>query len=96
MKKGMLMGNFAYILECSDGTFYCGWTNDPAHRLAVHNSGEGAKYTRARRPVKLVHLEEFDTKKEAMQREAALKKLSHREKAELIRNCPEISEVAAT
>ena len=57
--------NYAYILECADGTFYCGWTNDLEKRVAAHNAGKGGKYTRSRLPVKLVYREEFDTKEEA-------------------------------
>ena len=46
--------NYVYLLECADGTLYCGWTTDPVMRLAVHNAGRGAKYTRSRLPVRLV------------------------------------------
>lgn len=75
--------NYAYLVRCSDGSFYAGWTNDIKKRIRAHNGGNGAKYTKTRRPVKLVYLERFDTKPEAMKREAALKKLSHRQKKEL-------------
>lgn len=64
--------NVTYILECSDHTLYTGWTNDIEKRLEAHNSGQGAKYTRGRRPVKLVYLEVHNTKQEAMKREAFL------------------------
>lgn len=74
---------YAYILMCGDGTFYCGYTTDLKAREQKHNSGCGAKYTRARRPVKLVYAERFDSKSEAMKRECALKKLSHGEKRKL-------------
>ncbi len=77
--------NFAYILECSDGSYYCGWTNDIKKRLCTHNSGKGGKYTRSRLPVRLVYFEAFDTKEEAMSREWHLKRLSHSQKAELIK-----------
>ena len=77
------MDNYTYLLLCSDGTYYCGWTTDPDRRVAAHNSGRGAKYTRARRPVELVYLERSDTREEAMRREAQIKKLSHAEKEEL-------------
>lgn len=76
--------NVTYILECSDKTLYTGWTNDMDKRLESHNSGQGAKYTRGRTPVKLVYLEVHETKQEAMQREAYIKKLSRKEKASLI------------
>lgn len=77
--------NYTYLLECADGTLYCGWTNDLGKRLKAHNSGQGAKYTRARRPVKLVYYEEFETREEAMKREAAIKRLSRKKKTALIR-----------
>ena len=78
------MAAYVYILRCSDGSLYTGWTNDPEHRLAVHNAGRGAKYTRSRLPVELVRLEEYNSREDAMKREAALKKLSRKEKLELI------------
>ena len=71
------------MLECSDGSFYTGWTNDLSHRVKVHKEGKGAKYTRARRPVELVYYETFETKSEAMKRECAIKKLTHEQKKEL-------------
>lgn len=77
------MDNYAYILKCSDGTFYCGWTNDLGKRLKAHNEGHGAKYTRGRGPVELCYWEPFSTKEEAMRREYALKQLSRREKEKL-------------
>lgn len=77
--------NFTYILRCSDGSLYCGWTNNLERRLAAHNAGTAAKYTRVRRPVELVYFEEFETKQEAMSREFCIKKLSRREKLELIK-----------
>ena len=78
------MAAYVYLLRCGDGTLYTGWTNDPARRLKAHNAGRGAKYTRSRLPVELVRLEEYNSKEEAMKREAALKKLSRKEKLELI------------
>ena len=75
--------NYTYILRCSDGSFYTGWTNDLEKRLAAHNAGTGSKYTRARRPVELVYHEEFETKEEAMRREWAIKQLSRAEKLAL-------------
>ena len=54
--------NYTYLLECADHTLYCGWTNDLEKRVKAHNSGLGAKYTKPRRPVKLVYFEEFETK----------------------------------
>ena len=76
--------NYTYILECADGTYYCGWTNDLGKRVATHNEGKGGKYTRARLPVKLVYHEEFDTKEEAMSREWHIKRLTRKQKEKLI------------
>ncbi|WP_026488541.1 GIY-YIG nuclease family protein [Butyrivibrio sp. XBB1001] len=76
--------NYTYILECADGTYYCGWTNDLEKRVKAHNEGKGGKYTRARLPVKLVYQEEFDTKEEAMSREWHIKQLTRNQKKELI------------
>ena len=78
--------NYTYILECSDGSLYCGWTNNIEKRILAHNEGRGAKYTRGRAPVKLVHLEEFETKEEAMSREFHIKRMSREEKLALINN----------
>ena len=78
--------NYAYILECADGTYYCGWTNDLEKRLKTHNEGKGGKYTRARLPVNLIYYEEFSTKEEAMSREWHLKQLTHSQKRKLILN----------
>lgn len=77
--------NVTYLLRCADGTLYCGWTNHLGRRLEAHNAGKGAKYTKSRRPVELVYHEVFATKREAMVREAAIKKLSRKEKERLIR-----------
>ena len=74
------MKGYTYVLRCADDTLYCGWTNDLTARLAAHNSGKGAKYTRGRGPVTLVYSEMFDTQSEAMQREAAIKKLTRPQK----------------
>jgi len=75
---------YAYILRCSDGSLYTGYTNDLDKRLAAHNSGKGAKYTRLRRPVTLVYFEEFDTRQKAQRREALIKQLTKREKEKLM------------
>ena len=64
--------NYVYILQCRDNSLYTGWTNDIGKRLAAHNAGRGAKYTRGRGPVHLVHLEAFSSREEAMKREAAI------------------------
>lgn len=78
--------NYVYILECRDKTFYTGWTNNLENRLKTHNAGKAAKYTRGRIPVKLIYFEEFETKNEALKREAAIKKLSKQDKVKLIQN----------
>ena len=77
--------NYTYLLQCADGTLYCGWTNDLDRRLAAHNAGTAAKYTRTRRPVTLVYYERFATKQEAMSREFHIKQLRRREKLRLIK-----------
>ena len=71
--------NYTYLLKCADDTLYCGWTNQLDKRLKAHNEGKGAKYTRGRRPVSLAYYEIFETKEEAMQREAAIKRLSRKD-----------------
>lgn len=76
--------NYTYILKCSDGSLYTGWTNDLEKRIAAHNAGKGAKYTKSRRPVILVYYEAFETKEEAMQREYRIKRLPRAEKEKLI------------
>lgn len=78
------MNAYAYMLKCADGSLYSGWTNDPEKRLKAHNDGAASKYTRSRRPVEMVYLERFDSKSEAMRREAALKSLSREQKLALI------------
>lgn len=75
--------NWAYLLHCGDGTFYAGWTNDLPRRLAAHNNGTGAKYTRGRGPVQLAWAESFPTQREAMVQEAKLKKMSRPQKEAL-------------
>ena len=76
---------FAYIVQCNDKTFYTGWTLDLDRRLGEHNDENSkTKYTRRRRPVKLVYFEEFDTRAKAAQREDKIKDLSRKEKIKLI------------
>ena len=75
---------YTYILKCSDGSLYTGWTNHLAERIRAHNEGRGAKYTRSRRPVELVYYETMETKEEAMRREYAIKQLDRQQKLELI------------
>lgn len=76
--------NYTYILRCVDGTLYTGWTNDLEKRLHAHNSGGGAKYTRSRRPVELVYVEEHESREQAMSREWHIKHMTRERKTELI------------
>lgn len=78
------MKAYTYILRCADGTLYTGYTTDVEHRLEMHNSGKASKYTRCRRPVELVYLEEFSDKNQAMSRECQIKKLTRQAKEALI------------
>lgn len=73
-----------YVLECADGTLYTGYTTDLERRVSEHEAGEGAKYTRGRTPVTVVHTETFDSRGAALSREAAIKALSRRDKLALV------------
>lgn len=75
---------YVYMLRCSDGSLYTGFTNDLERRVKVHNAGKGAKYTRSRLPVSLVYSEEYGTEREARSREWHLKRLTREEKTALI------------
>ena len=77
--------NYTYILRCSDGSLYTGWTNDIEKRLEQHNAGKGATYTKGRTPVTLEYCEKFETKQEAMRREWEIKQMSRKEKEALIK-----------
>ena len=83
------MKAFTYILVCADGTLYTGWTNDLEKRLAAHNAGKGAKYTRSRRPVRLFYYEEFAEKCEAQRRECEIKRLPREKKIALAAHLPQ-------
>ena len=76
--------NYTYIVQCRDGSLYTGWTNDLKKRIEAHNAGKGAKYTKSRRPVKLLYYEEFDSREEAMRREYEIKHMSRKKKEEVI------------
>lgn len=78
--------NYTYILECSDGSFYTGWTNNLERRINCHNKGKGAKYTRGRLPLKLVYFEEFIEKRDAQKREYVIKHLTRNDKLNLIKD----------
>ena len=75
--------NYVYLVRCSDDTLYCGWTTDIKNRLAVHNRGKGAKYTRSRLPVERVYTEEDEDRHEALSREWHIKRMSREEKLKL-------------
>ena len=82
---------YVYILRCKDGTLYTGSTDDVQRRLAVHNSGKGAKYTRGRLPVEVVYAEACESYSAALKREYAIKQLNRQEKLNMIekQNIPE-------
>ena len=74
---------YCYIVECADGTYYTGWTVNPERRVATHNQGRGARYTRMRLPVRLVYVEEQPDRTAAMKRERAIKKMTRERKRKL-------------
>lgn len=80
----VLFMNYTYIVKCSDGSLYTGWTNDLEKRIKAHNDGKGAKYTKSRRPVALAYYEEFQSKEEAMRREWEIKQMSREKKMRMI------------
>ncbi len=75
---------FVYILECSDKSLYCGWTNDLKARVRAHNAGKASRYTRSRLPVKVVYFERKKTKSLALKREKEIKKMTRKEKQRLV------------
>jgi putative endonuclease len=79
-------GHHVYVLRCADDSLYTGYTTDVERRVAEHDSGEGAKYTRGRTPVELVHVESFASQSAAMSREYEIKQLSRSEKESLVEN----------
>lgn len=81
-------GIVVYMLQCIDGTLYTGWTNHLEKRLAAHNAGRGAKYTRSRRPVHLVYQEAQPDRSAALRREAEIKRLTRLQKLALIHGRP--------
>jgi putative endonuclease len=89
----MEKNNYVYILECSDGSYYTGWTTDLQKRVKTHNEGKGAKYTRPRRPVELIYYEVFADKIEAQRREYAIKQLTRTQKEALVQNHPTLVEI---
>ena len=77
------MKYYVYILRCTDGTLYTGFSTDPEKRLKTHNTGKGAKYTRGRGPLTLRYLEKCEDHSHALKREFAIKQLSKMQKVEL-------------
>ncbi|MFA1609562.1 GIY-YIG nuclease family protein [Halobellus rubicundus] len=80
----MTADHYVYVLSCADGSLYTGYTTDVERRVAEHDAGEGAKYTRGRTPVELAHVESFDSKSAAMSREYEIKQLSRADKERLV------------
>ena len=78
------MAWYVYMLRCGDDSLYTGYTDDVQRRLKIHQSGKGAKYTRSRLPVTLAYQESLPDKSAALRREAAIKRLTRRQKLELI------------
>jgi putative endonuclease len=79
---------FVYVLRCRDGSLYTGISTDVDKRVAAHNAGRGARYTRPRRPVVVVHLERKRSRSTALKREAAIKSLSRAEKMSMLNAAP--------
>ncbi len=77
---------YTYLILTEHNTFYCGYTDDVEKRFKAHLNGKGAKYTRANKPIKIVYQKEFSTKSEAMKEEARIKRMSHTEKTQLLKN----------
>ena len=76
--------HYVYVVSCDDGSYYTGYTTNVERRVAEHNAGEGAKYTRGRRPVELVHVERFASRSEALSREHEVKALDRARKEALV------------
>jgi putative endonuclease len=77
------MTYYVYVVLCEDGTFYTGYTTDLDRRMKLHMNGKGARYTRTHLPKRLVHVEEFESRAEAMKRERTIKRMNRRQKLEL-------------
>lgn len=86
--------HFFYVLECGDGSYYAGYTNDLARRVRVHNEGKGAKYTRAKLPVRCIYNEIHETKRAAMQAEYKFKQLTRTNKERYIEKGGFANEIA--
>lgn len=79
---------FVYIVRCKDGTLYTGWSVDVEARVRAHNAGRGARYTKTRRPVKLIYSEKVPTRGEALRRERIIKRLGRAQKLALAQQGP--------
>jgi putative endonuclease len=84
---------FVYIVQCSDGTYYTGYTNNLENRINLHNNGRGAKYLRGKLPVQLVYVKEYKYFKNALRAETDIKKLTRKQKQERIRIYEKITEI---
>lgn len=78
------MSFYVYILQCVDGSFYTGYTKNLDQRTKLHQNGNGARYTKSHKPQKIAYFETFDDRAKAMKREREIKKLSHKQKQDLI------------
>jgi putative endonuclease len=78
------MPYYAYIIRCADGSYYTGYTKNIENRMKLHKTGKGARYTKIHKPRKLAYAEEYASISEAMQRERKIKRLSHKQKKDLI------------
>lgn len=78
------MPHHVYVVECADGTLYTGYTTDVERRVEEHNAGEGARYTRGRTPVELVHTEAYESRSAACVREAEIKGMRRSAKLDLV------------
>jgi putative endonuclease len=84
-KLTLILSAFVYLLRCSDGSLYCGWTTDVERRLKVHNAGKASRYTSRRLPVQLVYTRRMSDRSAAMREEARIKRLSRGAKLALVR-----------
>jgi putative endonuclease len=80
------MSYSVYIILCDDKSFYTGYTENLKRRIKLHEAGKGARYTKMHKPKKLVYIEKFSSRKDAMRRERKIKRLSHHQKAQLIKS----------
>jgi len=78
------MRYYVYILLCKNGSYYTGYAKDVKHRIKQHKKGQGARYTRMHEPEKIVYVEEFNSRRKAMEREREIKSLSHSKKRRLV------------